>query len=189
MAILDILSPFISAGLGLIGAAAQRKHERLMFENETARLEISNSHEMALTELSLQQRREETEQEIALNEVIGANEAFTASYASEQALSSMRWGASKLGDVANFARAITRPLITYTLTVTTILRARGHSKAVETFGLESDIAAMRLAYEQMMQNPFDLALVNMTALVIAWWFGSRGSKTEYKDAYYTRGPT
>jgi len=185
MAILEILSPFISAGIGLIGAAAQRKHERLMAEIANTKMQAEFEHEFKITELNMQARREEIEQEIALDEVRGANEAFVASYDAEKSLSSVVWGKSKLGDIANFARAVTRPLITYTLTITTIMRARGYTKAVEEWSGNS-MDSVQLAFEQMAQNPFDLALINMTALVIAWWFGSRGSKTSYKDAHYTR---
>ncbi len=185
MAILEIIAPFISAGIGLVGAAAQRKHERLMIDLTNQGKEIENAHEFRMTEMQIQAKREETEQEIALNEVIGANEAFVASYEAEKTLSNIQWGKSKLGDVANFARAITRPLITYTLTITTIIQARSYSNSVESLGL-SNLESAKIVYEQMSSNPFDMALVNMTALVIAWWFGSRGSKTSYKDEYYTR---
>lgn len=185
MAILEILSPFISAGIGLIGAAAQRKHERLMAEIANTKMQSEFEHEFKLTELNMQARREEIEQEIALDEVRGANEAFVASYSAEQSLSRIKWGQSKLGDIANFARSITRPLITYTMVVTTILRASAYTSSVEKAS-NGGADTARLVYEQMSSNPFDMALINMTALVVSWWFGSRGSRTAYKDKHYSR---
>ena len=116
--------------------------------------------------------------------------AFTKSQDAENALSNIKWGASKWGDAANFARAITRPGITWYLVIATSVRTWSYyGLTKKTAGINGEPAnpeIMAAVYQQMMDNPFDLALVSMTTLVVSWWFGSRGSKTAYKDAHYTR---
>ena len=189
---LDLLTPLFSTGLGIFGAFLQRKHERKMFVEETERMRIEFDQEIKLTDLQMQAKREETEQEIALTETAGNVEAFINSQAAENALSKIQWGASVLGDIANFARSITRPGITWFLVIGTSIRANAYysmtKRLADSGGQGIDrLEIMGTAFEQMMANPFDLAMVNMTSMVVGWWFGSRGTKTTYTDAHYSRG--
>jgi len=185
--VIELFTPIISSVIGIGGAFLQRKHERHMFELVTERARVENAHEMALTEMHMQARREEVEQEIALTEVAGNIAAFAGSQQAENALSSLEWGRSRLGDVANFARAITRPGITWYLVIATSIRTWSYyGMTRELAGGENDLSVMQTAFEQMMGNPFDLSLVSLTSMVVGWWFGSRGSKTSYQDDRYRR---
>ena len=188
---LELLTPLASTIIGIGGAFLQRKHERKMFKQQTERMAIEFKQELALTNLHMKAKREETEQEIALTEIQGNIEAFTNSQEAENALSRVKWGDSWLGDVANFLRAITRPGITWYLVIATSIRTRAYYNLTRQFtegegDMAAQLALMGQVYEQMLSNPFDLSLVNMTAMVVGWWFGSRGSKTSYKDDHYTR---
>ena len=189
---IELFTPLLSSIIGIGGAFLQRKHERKMFELTTTRIQVEHAHEKELTALQMQAKREETEQEIALTELGGNIEAFTKSQEAENMLSSIQWGKSKLGDFANFLRAATRPLITWYLVIATSIRTHDYytltKKAAGLNGVEAlPPEVMTAAYDQMMSNPFDLSLVNLTALVVGWWFGSRGSSTSYADAHYRRG--
>lgn len=189
---LEILAPIISTGVGIFGAFLQRKHERKMFEQQTERMKVEFEQELALTNLHMKAKREETEQEIALTEITGNIEAFTNSQDAENALSRIKWGGSFLGDIANFMRAVTRPGITWYLVIATSVRTHAYYSMTKQLAtgngdMAEQLKLMGTAFEQMLANPFDLALVNMTAMVVGWWFGSRGSSTSYKDAHYTRG--
>ncbi len=191
---IELFTPLISSLIGIGGAYMQRKHERKMFALQTDRLRLEHDQELSLTTLQMQARREETEQEIAITEIAGNIEAFTGSQAAENALSNIRWGASKFGDLANFARAITRPGITWYLVIATSIRTHAYyaltQKAAGLNGVDAvDPTIMTAAYDQMMSNPFDLALVNLTSMVVGWWFGSRTTQTSYKDTYYSRAAT
>ncbi len=189
---LEILSPLFSSIIGIGGAFLQRNHERKMFELQTDRMTIENDHETRLTELQMRASREETEQEIALTELAGNIEIYTNSQKAETSLSSVQWGQSKIGDIANFLRAVTRPMITWYLVIATSIRTHDYyTLTKKAAGLNGDkalpIDIMTQAYDQMMSNPFDLSMVNLTALVVGWWFGSRNSSTSYQDRFYSRG--
>jgi len=188
---IDILSPILSTGVGIFGAFLQRKHERNMFKHETERMRVEFEQELALTEMSMKAKREETEQEIALTEIAGNISAFTNSQDAENNLSKIRWGKSMLGDIANFMRSITRPGITWYLVLMTSIRTSEYYAITDKLtqdvtNLNDQVALIGTAFEQMLANPFDLALVNMTAMVVGWWFGSRGQNTSYEDEHYKR---
>ena len=189
---IELITPLLSSLIGIGGAYMQRKHERSMFALETERIKLEHDQEKVLTTLQMQARREETEQEIAITEIAGNIQAFSQSQSAETALSSIKWGVSRFGDIANFTRAITRPGITWYLVIATSIRTHEYymltKKAAGLNGVDPlDPILMQTAYEQLMQNPFDFALVNLTSMVVGWWFGSRSTQTSYKDAYYVRG--
>ena len=179
MPILEILSPFLSAGIGLLGAAAQRKHERQMAVIQKDILIAENAHELEVTKLHMQAKAQETEQELSIIHEQGAVDAFEAAMNAEAALSNIEYGKSKLGDFANFTRAMIRPMLTLSLSVATSIRA---------FTYFDEKQDLQLAVQDLTSNPFDLALINFTGLAIAFWFGSRqsaGSKG-YNDGTYSR---
>ena len=176
---LDILSTIASPIIGIVGGALQRRHERKQYKLETARLTLQHEHEKELTALQMQAKAQETEQELALIHEQGAVDAFVKGQEAESDLSNIVYGKSKLGDFANFIRAITRPALTASLTVAVFIRSK-HYKADGTTDLE--------AYQAMIQNPMDLAIINFAGIAIGFWFASRQSAgaKQYNDGIYKR---
>lgn len=171
--ILEIFSVIGSPVVGIVGGFLQRKHERKMFVAETSRLHITNQHELQLTELTMKARAQEIEQEIALTEVEGDIDILQTGIQAESALSSIEYGKSVWGDVANFTRAMIRPTITLYLAI-----------AVSAY------AAHELLGDGINdQNRLLLvAMVDAFLMTLAFWFASRQGthKTTYSDGTYSR---
>jgi len=184
---IEFFTPIASTLIGIGGAWLQRKHERKQFKNETERMMLVNEHEIKLTELQMRASREETEQDIALAETQGNIDAFMASQNAAAQLSNIKWGQSKLGDIANFMRAVTRPAITWYLVVNTSWMAHKTHKIMEAvLGNSNSMALTAATYETLMANPLYVVQINLTSMCLGWWFGSRGKATSYKDEHYNR---
>ena len=180
MAILEAIGVMASPIIGMVGGIFTRKHERKQFELETARMAQENAHEEKLFEHEINKLniekladQEEGERDIALAQIEGADEIFKAGIEAESALTNIKWGKSKLGDIANFFRAMIRPSITIYLAG--IVSVYGCYELV-TNGLNE-------------QNKFIiLSVVAMSEITISFWFSVRvgGSKSTYNDGTYKR---
>lgn len=180
MAILEALGIFASPIIGMVGGIFTRKHERKQFALENERMQIEHSHEIALTKFEMDKLRlqgdldkEEGERDIALAQIEGADEIFLAGIQAESDLTKIEWGKSKLGDIANFFRAMIRPSLTIYLA-----------------GIVSVYAGYELLTQGLTeQNRFIiLSLVAMFEITVTFWFSVRygGSKSSYQDGQYTR---
>lgn len=174
MAILEIFSVIGAPVVGIVGGFLQRRHERKMYSNETERLKINHAHELKLTELNMVARREEVEQEIALTEVQGDFDILEAGINAEASLSNVKYGQSTLGDIANFARAMIRPLTTLYLLIAVSVYA---AHELLTGGITEDNRLLLVA------------MVDAFLMTLAFWFASRAGsyRTSYKDGTYSRG--
>lgn len=174
MAILEILGVIASPIVGIIGGVMQRRHEAKIFDSETERMRVQNAHEIALTELSMKSRAQETEQEIALINTQGSIDVLKTGIKAESDLSNIKWGQSTLGDVANFCRSMIRPLLTLYLTI---------------------CVSVYTGYELLEGGINDenrlllVAMVDAFLLTLGFWFASRwgSKKTTYNDGTYSRG--
>ena len=180
MILIEALGIFASPIIGMVGGIFTRKHERKQYQNETERMRIEHEHEIKLTKFELDKLKlqgqldaQEGEREITLAQIEGADQIFIEGIKAESALSNITWGKSKLGDIANFFRAMIRP----TLTLYLAAIVSGYCGYVLiTEGLTEE-------------NRFlSLSLVAMFEITITFWFSIRygGTKSSYKDGTYSR---
>lgn len=180
MAILEAIGVLASPIVGMVGGIFTRKHERKQFELETRRMEIEHEHEQRLMsheidkiEIEGRLDREDDERDILLSEIEGADDIFLAGIKAESDLSKIKWGQSKLGDIANFFRAMIRPSLTIYLAAVVSAYA---SYELITHGLNDE-------------NRFIvLSLVAMFEICVSFWFSVRvgGSKSTYNQGAYSR---
>lgn len=180
MAILEVIGVLASPIVGMVGGIFTRKHERKQYELETLRMQIEHAHEEKLfkheiNKLNIEKLRdqEEGERDIALTQIEGADQIFIEGIKAESALSNITWGKSKLGDIANFFRAMIRP--TLTLYLAAIVSGYcGYVLIEEGLTEENRFLA--------------LSLVAMFEITITFWFSIRygGTKSSYKDGTYSR---
>ena len=174
MAVLELLTVIASPIVGIVGGFLQRKHERKIYDSGTERLKVTNSHEIALTELSMKASAQEKEQDIALADLQGSLDVFKAGIEAEANLSNIEWGKSTLGDIANFTRAMIRPVLTLFL-VGCLALYTGHELYNDGISQENRILL--------------IAMVDSALMTLAFWFASRSGsyKTRYEDGTYSRG--
>lgn len=180
MAVLEVLSVFLSPVIGLAGGFLQRKHERDIYREDTKRLvarygheEKLFQHEMTMTEIKGKLEAQEGEREIALADMEGSLDVLLQGIKAESDLTKIQWGKSKLGDVANFMRAAIRPTATIYLLFTVSVYA---GYVLITQGLTEENRILMLA------------MINSLEVCLAFWFASRAghSKNGYNDGTYTR---
>ena len=180
MAILEALGIFASPIIGMVGGIFTRKHEREQYKNETLRIQQEHEHEQRLfthelTKMEMQGGldAQEGEREFNLAQMTGADELLRAGIQAEADLTNVKYGQSKLGDIANFFRAMIRPSITIYLTAIVSIYA---GYALITQGMTEE-------------NRFlVLSLVAMFEVTVTFWFSVRfgGTKTSYNDGTYSR---
>lgn len=180
MAFIEALTVLSSPIVGIVGGIFTRKHERKQYQNETARMQIEHEHERRLfaheiDKMTLQGDldREEAERDILLSEIEGADDIFLAGVKAESDLSKIEWGKSKWGDIANFFRAMIRPVETLYLTAFVSIFF-GYLLITEGLTEENRI--------------FAVSMIAMFELTLGFWFSVRygGSKSTYSGGTYSR---
>ncbi len=180
MAVLEIFSIIASPIIGIVGGALQRKHERDIYREDTKRISAKYDHEEKVYAFEMERAAlqgaldaQEGERDIALADMEGSLDVFKAGIKAESDLSKIVWGKSKLGDIANFMRAIIRPSITIYLTAIVSVYA-GYS--LLTVGLTDENRYLMLA------------MVSSFEMTLAFWFASRSghNKSSFNDGTYSR---
>lgn len=142
----------------IIGAGAKFLERREVRKEKAA----DRAHEIALQELQMRARSEETEREIDLAQVQGSFAGLAASISADSALtgSVSRW--------VNDVRALFRPVLTVgaLILLAIVFFQLGDGGSLVWFPDETDIRAELIAY---VVN----SIAFVATLAVAWWFGDR----------------
>lgn len=139
---------------GFLGSIANRAAGYFETRQRLAHERASWDHEMALQDLQMRARAEETEQEIDLTNVQGSWAGFRQSIESAATPSG--------SPVLDMVRGIVRPLLTLLLV--------GLSFAIFVYVMRDEGMGDR----SVMIRFFIVEILFLTSMAVAWWFGDRG---------------
>lgn len=174
MAGIGIIAGLIGSAITQTFAHLGRREDRLMATARFSHEENGWNHERDMATLQSQAEVARTEQDVVKTMADLSREGMVSSQQAQTALAEWtpRW--------TNGVVSLVRPVLTFVLIGVTLWHSFQTDILTELAGIDVvDAGAMdsaKRAYEIVGQYPAMAAVVSLTEMAVAWWFGDRSAK-------------